>query len=73
MLSVLDLKEVNMLFKNLRRSNKPVPSGLSPTNQQQETEMEDIQRLIDDTTIANKPSRLQVFELRPTRVSRFRR
>jgi hypothetical protein len=63
--------EVEMLFKNLRRSSKPVPSESSPINQDQKSQSEDIQKLIDNAIIANKPSRLQVFEPHPPRFSKF--
>ena len=60
-----------MLFKDIRRSVKRVSFRLLPASQQQEGEKENIQRLIDGTAVANKSSRVQVFELRPARSGRF--
>ena len=60
-----------MLFKDIRRSIKRVPFSLLQASQQQESEKENIQRLIDGAAVANKSSRVQVFELRPARSGRF--
>lgn len=59
-----------MLFKDLRHSIKPVITRRLPEHQQRqepETELAHNHRLMNDATVANKPSRLQVFELRSRR------
>ena len=60
-----------MLFKDIRRSIKRIPFRLLPASQQQENEKEKIQRLVDGAAVANKSSRAQIFDLRPTRSGRF--